>query len=156
VSLCRYQNWYNLRYGGALKFETLLPGDVNFRSTNEVGVLIIVSLLNASAHSCLYSGRWVLETLLHFDVNFHSTNEMEVLIIAGCIGDGRVVEYVLVLVLVLVSKLETLLHDCNTTWRRFSFGRSSVSASPMKHIPVERGSLYAASQVEQGLASFKV
>jgi len=38
------------------KLETLLRGDVDFRSTNEVEVLIVVSLLNARAHSQLYSG----------------------------------------------------------------------------------------------------
>jgi len=33
---------HNLLYGGALKLDTLLCGDVNFRSTNEVKVLIVI------------------------------------------------------------------------------------------------------------------
>jgi len=109
---CRCRNWHNLLYGGASKLETHLRGDVNFRSTNEV----------------------------------------EVLIIAGSsVADARVVEYVLVS----VSKMETLLHSCNSNWRRFSVGRSS-SASPRKLIPVDRGSPYSASRVEEGLSSLKV
>jgi hypothetical protein len=92
------------------KLETLLRGDVDFRSTNEVEVLIVISLLNARAHSrsygggcsssrvivgvgvgvgvgvknwhnLLYGGASKLETLLHGDVNFRSTNEVEVLIV---------------------------------------------------------------------------
>ena len=56
-----------------------------------------------------------------------------------------------------VSKLETLLHDCNSNWRRFSLGRSSVSASPRKlSVPVDRGSPYSASRVEERLSSLKV
>jgi hypothetical protein len=38
-----YRNWHNLLYGGASKLETLLCGDVNFCSTNEVEVLIVIS-----------------------------------------------------------------------------------------------------------------
>jgi len=76
-------------------------------------------------------------------------------LIAGCtVADARVVEYVSVSVS--VPKLETLLHDCNSNWRHFSLGRSSVSASPRKHIPVDHGSPYAASRVEEGLSSLKV
>jgi len=60
----------------------------------------------------LYSGGWKLETLLCGDVNFRSTNEVEVLIIAGSLSDARVVEYVSVSVS--VSKVETLLHNCNS------------------------------------------
>ena len=37
---CR--NWHNLLYGGASKLETLLHGNVNFCSTNEVEVLIVI------------------------------------------------------------------------------------------------------------------
>jgi len=92
-----------------------------------------------------------LETLLRGDVDFRSTNEVEVLIIAGSVADARVVEYVSVS----VSKLETLLHSCNSNWRRFPVGRSS-SASPRKLIPVDRGSPYSASRVEEGLLSLKV
>jgi len=43
VCLCWYRNWHNLVYGGASNLETLLRGDVNFRSTNEVDVLIVIS-----------------------------------------------------------------------------------------------------------------
>ena len=132
--------------------ETLLHGDVDFRSTNEVEVLIVVSLLNARAHSRLYGGGWKLETLLRGDVNFRSTNKVEVLITAGSVSDARVVEYVSVS----VSKLETLLHSCNSNWRRFCEGHSSVSASPRELIPVEHGSPYSASRVEEGLSSLKV
>ena len=39
-----------------LKLETLLCGDIDFPSTNEVKVLIIVSHLNGSGHNLLYSG----------------------------------------------------------------------------------------------------
>jgi len=110
--------------------------------------------------ACVCEGESVsvskLETLLRGDVDFRSTNEVEVLIIAGSIADARVVEYVSVSVSVSVSKLETLLHNCNSNWRRFSLGRSSVSARPRKYIPVDRGSPYAASRVEEGLSSLKV
>jgi len=37
---CR--NWNDLLYSGASKLETLLRGDVNFRSTNVVEVLIVI------------------------------------------------------------------------------------------------------------------
>jgi hypothetical protein len=42
---------------------------------------IVVSILNAGAHSRLYGAASKLETLLRGDVNFHSTNEVEVLIV---------------------------------------------------------------------------
>ena len=84
------------------------------------------------------------EILLRGDVDFRSTSNVEVLIIAGSVADARVVERVSVSVL--VSKLEALLHSCNSNLRRFSVGRSS-SASPRKLIPVDRGSPYSASQV---------
>jgi hypothetical protein len=51
---CR--NWHNLLYGGASKLEILLCGDVNFRSTNEVQLLIVISFLNVSTHELLYRG----------------------------------------------------------------------------------------------------
>jgi hypothetical protein len=55
-----------------------------------------------------------------------------------------------------VSKLQTLLDSCNSNWRCCSKGRSSVSASPRELIPVDRGSPYSASRVEEGLLSLKV
>jgi len=84
---------HNLLYGGGSKLETLLRGDVNFRSTNEVEVLIIagsvsdarvveyVSVSCRNWHNLLYGGASKLETLLRGDVNFCSTNEVEVLIV---------------------------------------------------------------------------
>jgi hypothetical protein len=99
-----------------------------------------------------------LVTLVHSDVDFRSTNEVEVLIVAGCsVADARVVEYlsVSVSVLVSVSIMETPLHRCNSNLRRFSVGCSS-SASPRKLIPVDCGSQYSASQVEEGWLSLKI
>jgi len=64
------------------KLETLLYGDVDFRSTNEVEVLVIISCLYKSAHKLLYVRRYVhmyekvclsvykLVTLLCGDVDF--------------------------------------------------------------------------------------
>jgi hypothetical protein len=43
VCLCRCRNWHYLVYGGAWKLEILLRGDVDFRSTDEVDVLIAIS-----------------------------------------------------------------------------------------------------------------
>jgi len=59
----------------------LLHGDVDFRSTNDTKIL--VSLLNAKAHSWLYGDESKLETLLRGNVDFHSTNEVEVLIVVS-------------------------------------------------------------------------
>jgi len=42
---------------------------------------IVVSVLNARAHSRLYRGSSKLETRLRGDVNFHLTNKVEVLIV---------------------------------------------------------------------------
>jgi hypothetical protein len=86
-----------------------------------------------------------LEMLLHGNVDFPLTNEVEMLIV-GHVSDSGVVEYVSVFVW--VSKLETLLPRCNSNWRRFSEGCSSVSDSPRELSPVDHGSLYVASWVE--------
>jgi len=113
----------------------------------------VVEYVRAYAKVCLSVSK--LETHLSGNVDFHSTNEVEVLILAGSIADARIVEYVSVSVL--VSKLETPVHNCNSNWRRFSNGRSSASASPRKlSVPVDRGSPYSASRVEEGLLSLKV
>ena len=119
---------------------------------------IDISLLSTSAHILWNGGESKLETLLHGNVNFCSTNEVEVLIViwfemqvlTSCcmLADARYGVCVGVGVAV-VSKLETLLHSCNLNWRPVSIGRSS-SASPRKFIPVNRGTLYSASQVERG------
>ena len=53
------------------------------------------------------------------------------------------------------SKLKMLLQGCNSNWRRFSIG-CSVLTSPRKLIPIEHGSPYSASQVEEALSSLKV
>jgi hypothetical protein len=74
------------------KLETLLRGDVNFPSTNQVEMLNIAGSVSDAR---LVQYVLVLVLLL-------------------------VLLLVLVLVLVLVSKLETLLHSCNSNWRRFS------------------------------------
>jgi len=58
-------------------------------------------------------------------------------------------------VVVSLSKLETLLHSCNSNWRHFSEGLSS-SGSPRKLKPVDCGSPYTASRVEEGLLSLNV
>jgi hypothetical protein len=118
----------------------------------------VVEYVRAYAKVCLSVSK--LETHVHGIVDFHSTNEVEVLIVAGSVVDARVVEYesasVSVSVSVSVRKLKTLLHSCNSNWRRFSEGRSSVSASPRELIPIDRGSPYSASRVEEGLSSLKV
>jgi hypothetical protein len=110
--------------------------------------------------ACICEGESVsvskLERLLHGDVDFRSTNEVEVLIISGSIEDACVVEYNSVLVLVLVSKFEMLLHSCNSNWRRFSEGHPSVLDSTRELIPIDPGSPYVASLVEDGLSSSKV
>jgi hypothetical protein len=120
----------------------------------------VVEYVRAYAMVCLLVSK--LETLLRGNVDFRSTNEVEVLIIPGTVADPRVVEYVSVSVSVAVSmsvsvsKLQMLLHSCNCNWRRFSKGRCSVSASPREHIPVDRGSPYSASRLQEGLLSLKV
>jgi hypothetical protein len=132
---------------------------------------IVVSLLNLSAHNLLYGGGCSssqvcacvcegesvsvskLEMLLRGDVDFRSTNEVEVFIIAGSVSDDGVVEYVSisesVSVSVSVSKLETLLHCCNSNWRHFSVGRSSSVGPRTLCVPVDPGYPYAASRVEE-------
>jgi hypothetical protein len=71
--------------------EMLLDGDVDFHSTNPVEAFLIVPLLIARAHGCLYSGGWKMETLLRGDVNFCSTNEVDLFNIAGSVSDALVV-----------------------------------------------------------------
>jgi hypothetical protein len=61
--------------------ETLLSGDVKFRSANEVEVLIVISVCECV--SVLVSQ---LETLLRGDVDFRSTNEVEVLILVSLLN----------------------------------------------------------------------
>jgi hypothetical protein len=120
-------------------------------SSCTVAVARVVEYVRAYAKVCLSISK--LETFLRDHVEFRSTTHVEVLIIAGSVADACVVEYVLVPVS--VSKLETLLHSCNSNWRCFSECRSS-SASPSKHFPVCRGSPYSASQVEERLSSLTV
>ena len=81
---CR--NCHNLLYGGVSKLETLVSGDVNFRSTNEVEVLImagsvadarVVEYVSVSVSVSLSVSVSVskLEILPHVDVDVRSTNE---------------------------------------------------------------------------------
>jgi len=119
----------------------------------DAGVVEYVSLSCRNCHNLLYDGFSKLKMLLCGDVNFRLINEAEVLILIASwtqllirfctMLDARVVEYVS------VSKLETILHSCNLIWGRFAVGRSSVSACPRKLIPVDRGSPYTATQVEE-------
>jgi len=77
---------------------------VMLTSARQMKLTIIISLLDARAHSRLSGGASRLETLLRGDVNFHSTNQVEVLIIVSfwtqvpetccTVLDGRVVDYV--------------------------------------------------------------
>jgi hypothetical protein len=48
VSLCEgvswKYNWHNLMYCGALKFQMLLSGNIIIRWTNDVAVMIVISV----------------------------------------------------------------------------------------------------------------
>jgi hypothetical protein len=104
----------------------------------------VVEYVRTYAKVCL--SVTILETLLHGNVDFPSTNEVEVFSVLY-IWNAHVVEYLSVSVM--LSKLETVRHSSNSNWRRFSEGCSSVSVSSREHIPIYRGSLYAASRVEE-------
>jgi hypothetical protein len=90
--------------------------------------------------------------LIHGDVDFLSTDEVKVLIIAGSVSDARAVKHVLLA----VSTLRMLLHSNKSNLRCISEGRSSVAASPRELIPINRGSQYSTSWLEEGLYSLKV
>ena len=83
---------------------------------------------------------------------------MQVVISWCIVADAHVVEYVSVSLLVSVSlmQLEMLLNNCNSNLRCVSEGCSSVSHSPRKLIRVDRGSPYAASQLEDGFSLLTV
>jgi len=125
-----------------------------FRSTNEVELLIIVLLLThllitcctvvdmyVCMRRCVCAGIEIGDTLpwqCWLPLDKRSGRSLFQFLTQGLtscytVVEARVVKYML------VSKLEMLLHSCNSNWRNFFVGRSS-SASPRKLIHVDHGS----------------
>jgi len=155
---CR--NLDNLVYGGASKLETHLCGNDNFRLTNEVAVLIIISSYTQVVISCWTVAdarywNWRHFSLATLTSASHTTlmcwwsypSEMQGLRASCSVPDARLVENVSVSVSVLMWILKKLLHSCKLNWTLFWIHHSS-SASPRKLIPVDHGSPYTDFRVE--------